>query len=239
MPTENRIVQAGPIAHTVRTAAGETLRPPAEWSLLPPGDAALTKKVKAMGPTWLVQVKKGRKLFSQGIYADSSNIETARRQLAELRATTAYQRGRASDLLRRARKQENYTADFYRETLRFLAFHPQYQSFAEKLAWAVTTLSVAIGSGTVARTERIPLAERVEAAVIAWLRHQTTDYDRRVVARVKGRRREIRRTLARQSVALLASYRQGQAAEDCILREVLVNLPLADQTAEISADQAE
>ena len=34
-----------------------------------------------------------------------------------------------------------------------------------------------LGSGTVARTERIPIHEWAEAAVIAWMRHQTTGYE--------------------------------------------------------------
>jgi hypothetical protein len=41
----------------------------------------------------------------------------------------------------------------------------------------VTTHAAPVGSGTVARTERIPIERRAEAAVIAWMRHQTTAYD--------------------------------------------------------------
>ena len=37
-----------------------------------------------------------------------------------------------------------------------------------------------MGSGTVARTKRCPLSE-AEAAVIAWMRHQTTAYDSMVI----------------------------------------------------------
>jgi hypothetical protein len=35
--------------------------------------------------------------------------------------------------------------------------------------------------------------------VIAWMRHQTTGYDGMVIPRVKGKRREVRRLLARRS----------------------------------------
>ena len=35
-----------------------TLVPPADWVLVPPGDAALTRRVKAGGPHWLVKEKK-------------------------------------------------------------------------------------------------------------------------------------------------------------------------------------
>src|SRR5437764_1240648 len=55
---------------------------------------------------------------------------------------------------------------------------------------------------------------RAEAAVIAWLRHQTTAYDSMMIPRVKGKRREVRRLLARQSQELLDRYRRGEPAPD-------------------------
>src|SRR5262249_27770921 len=65
-----------------------------------------------------------------------------------------------------------------------------------------------VGSGTVARTKRISVAERAEAALIAWMRHQTTAYDRLVIPRVKGKRREVRRELAQISRAVLDTHRR-------------------------------
>ncbi|HUR52915.1 MAG TPA: DUF2293 domain-containing protein, partial [Gemmataceae bacterium] len=74
----------------------------------------------------------------------------------------------------------------------------------------------------VARTERIPVGERAEAAVIAWMRHQTTAYDAMRIERVKGRRREVRRMLARRSVQLLERYRRGEPADEaCPLARAL------------------
>jgi hypothetical protein len=73
----------------------------------------------------------------------------------------------------------------------------------------VTAHATPVGSGTVARTERIPVEARAEAAVIAWMRHQTTAYDDMAIARVKGLRREVRRELAQRSVQLLHAYRRG------------------------------
>ena len=55
MPHETRIVAPGPHDRVVRTAGGETLIVPEGWELLPPGDAALTRRVKVAGPTWVVQ----------------------------------------------------------------------------------------------------------------------------------------------------------------------------------------
>ncbi len=80
----------------------------------------------------------------------------------------------------------------------FLAFHPRYDHLAIKLADAVTAHATPVGSGTVPRTERIPVEQRAEAAVIAWMRHQTTAYDNMSIARVRGKRREVRRMLAQQ-----------------------------------------
>jgi hypothetical protein len=82
----------------------------------------------------------------------------------------------------------------------------------------VTDHTTPVGSGTVARTKRIPVEERAEAAVIAWMRHQTTGYDGMAIPRVKGKRREVRRMLARRSQDLLSRYRRGEPVpEGCPL----------------------
>jgi hypothetical protein len=74
----------------------------------------------------------------------------------------------------------------------------------------------------VARTKRIPVERRVEAAVIAWMRHQTTGYDGMAIPRIKGKRREVRRLLARRSQELLARYRRGEPVQEgCPLWEAL------------------
>jgi hypothetical protein len=105
----------------------------------------------------------------------------------------------------------------------FLAFHPAHADLADRLARAVTDHATPVGSGTVARTKRIPVEQRAEAAVIAWMRHQTTGYDGMVIPRVKGKRREVRRMLAQRSKELLAQYRRGEAVgADCPLRRALV-----------------
>jgi hypothetical protein len=97
------------------------------------------------------------------------------------------------------------------------------------MARRITDHATPIGSGTVARTERIPLPRRAEAAVIAWMRHQTTAYDHMSVARVKGARRELRRELAQRSRALLEAYRRGQdTPPGCPLRQALDAAPRPD-----------
>lgn len=109
---------------------------------------------------------------------------------------------------------------------KFLDFPLQYHDLTEQLVQLVTAHATPVGSGTVARTRRIPVARRAESAVIAWLRHQTTAYDNMHIARVKGRRRETRRMLAERSRELLDCYRQGRADDlvDCPLRAALQRL---------------
>src|SRR5204863_4676307 len=100
----------------------------------------------------------------------------------------------------------------------FLAFHEKYADLADRMARAITDHATPVGSGTVARTKRIPLEQRAEAAVIAWMRHQTTGYDGMVIPRIKGKRRAVRRMLAQRSKELLARYRRGESVtEGCPL----------------------
>ncbi|MCL4200853.1 MAG: DUF2293 domain-containing protein [Pirellulaceae bacterium] len=224
MPNQTRIVAPGPAARTVRTADGQILTAPSNWELLPPGDAALTRRVKAAGPTWTVQEKKGRKTFSQGVFAPADRIAAIRAELEAERSTEAYAKRRAWETARRDRKQTEYVEDFRGAVLAFLDFAACYADLADQLADAVARHATPVGSGTVARTERIPIERRAESAVIAWLRHQTTAYDNMKIPRVKGRRREVRRMLAEQSRRLLEKYRAGQAVDaSCPLKRALTS----------------
>jgi len=83
--------------------------------------------------------------------------------------------------------------------LDFLVFAPAYADLAEKLAAAVALHATPVGGGTVAGTERIPIHERAEAAVIAWMRHQTAVYDEMKIPRTKRKRRQTRRLPAEVS----------------------------------------
>src|SRR5262245_11237390 len=69
---------------------------PAGWERLPPGDAGLTRRVKLAGPSWAIIEKRGRKAFSQGLWAPRENIEAARKALDAERSTEAYAAKRAS-----------------------------------------------------------------------------------------------------------------------------------------------
>ena len=165
--TQSLTLAPTPDPRRFRAPDGTLLSPPEGWACLPPGDAGMTRRVKQAGPSWVVVEKRGRKIFSQGLWAPAANIEAARAALVTERSTDAYAKRR----------------------------------------------------GTVARTERIPVAQRAEAAVIAWMRHQTTAYDRMVIPRVKGKRREVRGELAGVSRAILDLHRvdRPHAAAACPL----------------------
>lgn len=222
MAHTHRLVQPGRAPGTVLSEAGERLNPPEDWAFLPAGDAAITRSVKARGGTWVVQVRKGRRLMATGIWAKEAHILASQQEVETRRSSPEYERRRKSDLARREAKQESYVGEFCAEVILFLDFHPRYQAEAALLGEKISAHATPVGSGTVARTERIPIARRAEAAVIAWMRHQTTAYDSMTIARIKGRRREVRRLLAARSVELLRAYRQGQdPAKNCPLRKAL------------------
>ena len=215
----------GPSPNTVRSADGKILTAPNGWVLLPPGDAALTRRVKAAGDHWLVQERGGRKAFSRGMWAPAATIDRIRLELEAERATDGYAKRKEAGARRREEAQAAYVEDFSAAVLTFLAFHPVHADLANRLARAVAEHATPVGSGTVARTKRIPVEQRAEAAVIAWLRHQTTGYDGMVIPRVRGKRREVRRLLARRSQELLSQYRRGEPVQgSCPLQRALADV---------------
>jgi hypothetical protein len=187
---------------------GTRYSPPADWACLPPGDAGLTRRVKLAGPWWAVIEKKGRKAFSKGLWAPRANIDAARTALESERATEGYAKKRATALARREKEQSTYVASFEDEVFAFLRFAPRFLDLARAMAQAIAAHATPVGSGTVARTKRIPVSERAAAAVIAWMRHQTTAYDHMKIARIKGERRRVRRELAQISRAVLDLHRR-------------------------------
>ncbi len=218
------IFAPGPTPNTVRAPDGKVLTVPGNWILLPPGDAALTRRVKAAGEHWIVSEKRGRKVFSRGVWASGETIDRIRLELEVERTTEGFAKRQAAASCRREKEQAEYVEDFFTMVLRFLAFHPHHADFAKRMAQAIADHATPVGSGTVARTKRIPIEQRAEAAVIAWMRHQTTGYDGMVIPRVKGKRREIRRMLAQRSKELLAKYRCGETfGETCPLKLAVAN----------------
>jgi hypothetical protein len=157
------------------------------------------------------------------VWAPERTIEEIRRALTIERQDPSYARKLEAGRRKRASEQAQYEEDFEHAVFRFLGFAPAYKQLGAKLAAAIAAHAVPVGSGTVARTKRIPIERRAEAATIAWLRHATTGYDAMPIPRVKGMRREVRRLLADRSRQLLGRYRRGEAiaTESCLLRRGL------------------
>ncbi|HSO40721.1 MAG TPA: DUF2293 domain-containing protein [Labilithrix sp.] len=212
---------------------GSRHAPPAGWACLPPGDAALTRRVKEAGDSWAVIEKRGRKAFSKGLWAPQATIAALRVAVEAERSTDAYAKKRTADVARRERTQAAYVVTFESEVEAFLRFSREWQPLGRALAKRVAAHATPVGSGTVARTKRISVAERAEAAVIAWMRHQTTAYDRLSIPRVAGKRREVRRELAQISRAVLDRHRRDEPHE-------IAGCPLcAAIVARVNAEQAE
>ncbi len=217
----NNVFTPGPTPNSVRSADGTILAVPEGWVLLPPGDAALTRRVKATGDHWVVQGKQSRKIFSRSVWAPAATIDKIRAELEAERSAEGYAKRKVADARRRNKVQTEYVEDFNEAVLEFPAFHPRHADLAHRLARAVADHATPVGSGTVARTKRIPVQHRAAAAVIAWMGHQTTAYDSMEIPRIKGKRRDVRLILAQQSHELLDRYRRGEAVGDCLLKKAL------------------
>lgn len=223
MPDKTRTVRpSGAHPRVVRDLDGTVLRVPDDWALLAPGDAGLTRRLKSGGPTWSVKEKRGRREFSRGVWAPERRVNAVKLSVANERETPQYKRRLEQSRKRAERAQVHYIQQFTREVERFLGFPERHGPLGQRMARAIAEHATPVGSGTVARTKRIPIEERAEAAVIAWMRHQTTAYDNMVIPREKGLRREVRRRLARRSRMLLDGYRAGKPApDDCPLSGAL------------------
>ena len=222
MGHDHQIVSPGTREGQVVSQSGREMKPPRGWAFLPAGAAAVTRKVKAMGPVWVVQVTRGRRSISQGIWADAAHIQSAMAAVAARRADPAWARAQQRALERRRSVQDAYEKDFFKAVRSFLGFHPRYSREERELACRVTGHAAPVGSGSVARTQRIPIDQRAGAAVIAWMRHKTTAYETLKIPRIKGRRRAVRRHLAQESLKILAAYRTGGNIDgNCPLKRAL------------------
>ncbi len=232
MLIKTREVRPSAFPRHVLNEYGVVEKVPSHWDLLPPGDAALSLRIKRDGPSLTVIELRGRKRFSRGIWAPADRIEALRAELLSEREAPSYQKKLEAGRRRRAATQESYTKDFRDAVLDYLGFHPCHLAQAERLADRVTAHAVPVGSGTVARTERIPIGERAAAATLAWMRHQTTAYDDMVIPRVRGRRRAVRRMLVQRSLQLLSGYRSGRAVDTgtCPLHAALAAASLSART---------
>ncbi len=182
---------------------------PENWTYVAPGDAMLTRRIKATGNYWQVMMLYKHKPASGGVCAPADVVQAIQAELVKVREDPAYAKRLEKGRQYRAKKEVEYQEDFVQAIIDFLDFHPRWAHVAQKLAAAVAAHATPVGSGTVARTKLIPIEQRAEAAVIAWMRHQTTSYDKMYIEKIAGERREVRRELAQVSRGVLAKYQSG------------------------------
>lgn len=217
----NMLIVSPGTGRSVIDEKGKRLEVPEGWEFCPSGDAGVTRKITSRKQYWRVEVPFKRRKISKGVWAPKETIEWAKSETDAARSTDAYKKKMESAARRRETKQTEYVEDFTAAVREFLSFHERYRDIEERLADAVARHATPVGSGTVARTERIPIGQRAESAVIAWLRHQTTAYDTMSIPRIKGMRREVRRMLAEQSRKLLSAYRKGEDVRNGVIEEAL------------------
>jgi hypothetical protein len=143
----DNIFAPGPTPNTVRAADGRILTAPDGWVLLPPGDAAFTRRVKIAGDHWIVQEMKGRKIFSRGVWAPAATIERIRAELEAERSTESFAKKKGADARRRDKAQVAYVEDFFGAVLSFLCFHGNYADLASRMARAVTDHATPVAPG--------------------------------------------------------------------------------------------
>jgi len=98
-------VRPGPRERTVRAADGAVLAVPDGWELLAPGDALVTRKVKAGGPYWAVSERVRNKDMSRGVWAPATRIANARAASELQRGSPEHARQLAAGRARREREQ--------------------------------------------------------------------------------------------------------------------------------------
>ncbi len=135
---------------------------PDGWILLPPGDAALTRRVKMAGEHWVVAEMKGRKVFSRGVWAPATTIARIRADLEAQRSTESFGKEEGEDAARRREKAQAVYVERFLWGGRDVPGLPlQPHGLASRMARASLIMPRAGGSRTVAMgTKRIPVEQR-------------------------------------------------------------------------------
>ena len=72
----------------------------------------MTRRAKAVADHWVVQEKKGRKVFSRGVWAAAVTIDRIRAELEAERSTEGYAKRKKADARRRDKTPAEYVEDF-------------------------------------------------------------------------------------------------------------------------------
>ncbi|MBN2235492.1 MAG: DUF2293 domain-containing protein, partial [Opitutales bacterium] len=85
----------------VLSLEGKVMPIPNGWELLPPGDALLTRRVKAAGPHWVMKRWRKNRFESMGVWADAHTIERIHQQVSVEKANPGYEKRLESGRKRR------------------------------------------------------------------------------------------------------------------------------------------
>lgn len=150
------------------------LTPPSGWSLVPRGDAYLTRAVKR-GPHWVVLERNGPYTSTIGVLCPIEGAEEARRAATSTAAGRAARRRVARAA--RSRLETAYQEQLEASILSFLRFAPPHEELACSIARAATRQAAEVRSGRVGRSKLLPLEARAELAARAYIRHRHTRYE--------------------------------------------------------------
>lgn len=182
---------------------------PEGWNLLESGDALLTRRVKARGKYWEYYHELKTKPYDKkiGIFAPANVIEEERRKISGERRTKEYKQRLERSRKTREKKGAKYREEFTEACFRFLNFVREHEDLAWQIAWGATSVATEVGSSRVGRTSRLPLEKKAELAVRAFIRHNFTDYNKRLDEMGEPWYHEIRGNAAAKVNCFLEEHR--------------------------------
>ena len=152
---------------------------PEEWEFLPPGDAFVTRQVKLMGPHWVAKKRAKGYTRTLGIWAPKQNIEAVQKLADETSAQRELKR--VISQKQRERQEAKYRERFAEAVYEYLGFAPKHEMLARDIANGVAQRATEVGSERVGRTRKLPLEEKAILAARAYIRHNYTKYEDRLL----------------------------------------------------------
>jgi hypothetical protein len=188
---------------------------PEGWAFLPTGQAFVTRTVKAAGVFWLAWQPRSRSRQHRrllGIVAPEATIRSAEQAAVDTEAARALRR--EAGARSRERQEARYRQKLTAAIVDYLAFTPEHQRLAERIAMEAAVRASVVGSGRVGRTRMLSLQDRAALAARAQIRHAYTDYEQQLDEHlVAGLDDELYRALKAEAQAAVDGFLQAHRAE--------------------------
>lgn len=132
-----------------------------------------------MGPHWVA--KKPAKGYTRtlGIWAPKENIAATQKLAEETKAQREAKR--VISRAQRERQEAKYREQFVEAVYRYLTFAPKHEKLAQDIARGVAEHATQVGSERVGRTSKLSLEEKATLAARAYIRHNYTKYEDRLL----------------------------------------------------------